>query len=87
MTFVKWKDHEMFVKYCGYNKHIIETFPNEVDAMDDILTQHINTVPYNFSIRKDALEFLDYIEGPNIEIVRTSQYKGKILIHYDESEV
>ena len=88
MTFVKWIQYEMFTKYCGYNKHIIETFPDEVDALDDILTQHIDAVPYDFSARKDGvLEFLDYIEGPGIEIVRTSQYKGKIIIHYDNLEV
>lgn len=87
MTTVKWIPHEMFVRYCGYNRHIIETFPDEVGTLDDILTQHIDTVPYDFSIRKNVLEFLDYIEGPTIEIVRTSQYKGKILIHYDKSEV
>lgn len=87
MTFVKWINYETFIKYCGYNKYIIETFPDEVDALDDILTQHIDEVPYDFSIRKEVLEFLDYIEGPNIEIVHTSQYKGKILIHYDNSEV
>ena len=88
MTTVKWIHHEMFARYCGYNQHIIETFPDEVDALDDILIQHIDTVPYDFSIRKDgALEFLDYIEGPSIEIVPTSQYKGKIIIHYDKSEV
>ena len=87
MTFVKWINYEMFVRYCGYNKHIIETFPDEVNALDDMLTHHIDTVPYDFSMGKDILEFLDYIEGPTIEIVPTSQYKGTILIHYDKSEV
>lgn len=86
MTFTKWINYEMFVRYCGYNKYIIETFPDEVNALDDILTQHICEVPY-VSIRKNILEFLDYIEGPNIEIVPTSKYKGKIIIHYDKSEV
>lgn len=87
MTTVKWINHEMFVRYCGYNQHIIETFPDEVDALDDILTQHIEAVPYEFSKRSNIIEFLDYIEGPSIEIVPTSQYKGKIIIHYDKLEV
>lgn len=89
MTTVKWINHEMFARYCGYNQHIIETFPDEVDTLNDILTRHIETVPYDFSfsMQKNILEFLDYIEGPIIEIVPTSQYKGKILIHYDKSEV
>lgn len=87
MTTVKWINHEMFTKYCGYNKYIIETFPDEVDTLDDILTHHIGSVSYDFSRRKEILEFLDYIEGPTIEIVPTSQYRGKILIHYDKSEV
>jgi len=87
MTTVKWINHEMFVRYCGYNQHIIETFPDEVDILDDILTHHIDSVPYDFSKRSNILEFLDYIEGPTIEIVPTSQYRGKIIIHYDKSEV
>ena len=87
MTTVKWIHHEMFARYCGYNQHIIETFPDEVNTLDDILIRHVDEIPYDFSKRKEILEFLDYIEGPIIEIVPTSQYKGKILIHYDKSEV
>lgn len=87
MTTVKWINHEMFIRYCGYNEHIIETFPDEVDTLDDMLIRHVDEISYDFSRRKEILEFLDYIEGPTIEIVPTSQYRGKILIHYDKSEV
>lgn len=80
-------NYETFVKYCGYNEYIIKTFSNDVNMMDDTLSKHGETLFYDYSNRKEFYEFLDYIEGPNIEIVPTSQYVGKILIHYDNSEV
>lgn len=87
MTTIKYINHEMFVRYCGYNRHIIETFPDEVDTLDDMLMRHVDEIPYDFSKRSNILEFLDYIEGPTIEIVPTSKYAGRIVIHYDNSEV
>ena len=87
MTTVKWINHEMFVRYCGYNQHIIETFPDEVNILDNTLREHGKTIIYDYSERKEFCEFIDYIDGPNIEIIPTSKYTGKILIHYDKSEV
>ena len=87
MHTVKWIDYEMFTKYCGYNKHIIETFPDEVDTLNNTLREQGTMILYDYSKRKELYEFLDYIDGPNIEIVPTSKYAGRIVIHYENSEV
>ena len=73
-----------FDEWCGHNEHILEEFPFEAIEIGRAIANRQTYVSYNKRARIE--EFLDYIEGHDIEVKRGRMDSGTIVFHYETRE-
>lgn len=75
---------DKFEEWCGHNEHILKAFPFEAIAIGRAIANKQSRLLYYKHPRID--EFLDYIEGHDIEVKPGRKDSGAIVFHYETRE-
>lgn len=73
-----------FDEWCGHNEHILKAFPFEAIAIGRAIVNKLTYI--NYYNRPKISEFLDYIEGHDIEVRHGRKDSGSIVFHYETRE-
>lgn len=75
---------DKFDEWCGHNEHILKAFPFEAIEVGRAIVYKRPHIFYNN--RPLISEFLDYIEGHDIEVKHGRKSSGVIVFHYETRE-